>query len=311
MTDVIIPTYKPGRELFELLNRLQNQTAQIRKIILINTEERYFRELTEGIDFFEKYPKAEVHHLSRAEFDHGGTRHKAVELSGSDIFVLMTQDAMPADKFLIERLTACLTGRVAVAYGRQLPASDCRETEKITRMFNYPEQSRVKRKADLETMGIKAFFCSNVCAAYRRDIYDESGGFVRHTIFNEDMIYAAEMLKAGYEIAYAADARVIHSHNYTNMQQFRRNFDLGASQAMHPEVFGGIASESEGKKLVKATWQALKKEGRRRCFPGFLLQCCYRYTGYLLGKHYDRLPEKWILACTDNREFWKNSGESS
>ena len=55
--------------------------------------------------------------------------------------------------------------------------------------------------------GIKTFFCSNVCAAYRREIYEELGGFVRHTIFNEDMIYAAKAVEAGYSVAYAADAQ--------------------------------------------------------------------------------------------------------
>ena len=34
-----------------------------------------------------------------------------------------------------------------------------------------------------------------MCAAYRRDIYEELGGFIKHTIFNEDMIYAAGAVK--------------------------------------------------------------------------------------------------------------------
>ena len=56
-----------------------------------------------------------------------------------------------------------------------------------------------------------------------------------------------------YAIAYVADAKVIHSHNYNCTQQFKRNFDLAVSQADHPEVFGGIRSESEGIRLVKQT----------------------------------------------------------
>ena len=72
------------------------------------------------------------------------------------------------------------------------------------------------------------------------------GGFPRRTIFNEDMIYAGGLIKNGFAIAYAADARVIHSHNYSGRQQFHRNFDLAVSQAEHPEVFGGLASEGEG-----------------------------------------------------------------
>ena len=75
----------------------------------------------------------------------------------------------------------------------------------------------------------------------------------------------------GYAVAYAADAKVIHSHNYSCMQQFHRNFDLGVSQAEHPEVFEGIKSESEGIKLVKQTaahlFSALRPQNESRPFP--------------------------------------------
>lgn len=73
---------------------------------------------------------------------------------------------------------------------------------------------------------------------------------------------AGTMIKAGYGVAYAAEAKVVHSHNYTCIQQFRRNFDLAVSQADHPEIFGGIPSESEGIRLVKSTARYLVKEGK-------------------------------------------------
>ena len=46
------------------------------------------------------------------------------------------------------------------------------------------------------------------------------------TLFNEDMIYAATAMDAGYAVAYVPEAKVVHSHNLTPMQQFHRNFDL-------------------------------------------------------------------------------------
>ena len=100
--------------------------------------------------------------------------------------------------------------------------------------------SRLKGKEDEDELGIKTYFCSNVCAAYRRDIYLKLGGFTKKTIFNEDMIFAGHAVEAGYQIAYAADAQVIHSHNYTAMQQLHRNFDLGVSQADHPRCLGAF-----------------------------------------------------------------------
>lgn len=304
--DVIIPVYKPGPELVALLKRLERQTAAIQNIILMNTEREYFEKLLERWPrFFEEHRNIKVYHLPKQDFDHGGTRHSGILHSDAEVFITMTQDAMPADVNLVEKLVEGLQDNVAVAYARQLPSKGCGELERISRAFNYPETSCVKTASDLEKLGIKTFFCSNVCAAYRRDIYDELGGFIRHTIFNEDMIYAAGAVQAGYGIAYRAQARVIHSHNYTNMQQLRRNFDLGVSQADHPEVFGRVASEAEGKRLVGEVWRRLKKKNKLYLFPGFLVQCCYKYAGYLLGKHYKHLPGKWVLALTDNREYWK------
>lgn len=307
--DVIIPLYKPGRELFTLLDRIEEQSLPVGRIILMNTGKAFFDQLTTGMDFAGKYPNVEVHHLEKEDFDHGGTRRRGVSFSHGEIFISMTQDAMPADRYLVERLVRRLSGNVAAAYARQLPGPDSSELERASRAFNYPETSRIKTKADLETMGIKTFFCSNVCAAYRRDVYEELGGFVPHTIFNEDMIYAAGVIRAGYGIAYEADAQVIHSHNYTNMQQLRRNFDLGVSQADHPEVFGDVASESEGKKLVKETWNYLKRKKKLYRFPGFCLQCGFKYAGYLLGKRYRKLPVRWVLKLTANREYWRQSVE--
>lgn len=303
--DVMIPLYKPGKELFELLNRLNKQSVPIQKIILMNTEEKYFEQLIFEHPLEEKYANVVVHHLSKREFDHGKTRHLGVKKSDADIVVLMTQDALPADEHLIEHLISHLEGNVAVAYARQLPKKDCSDIEKITRAFNYTEESRMKTIEDLPQLGIKTYFCSNVCAAYRRDIYEELGGFIRHTIFNEDMIYAAGAVKAGYAISYEAQARVYHSHNYTCKQQFKRNFDLGVSQADHPEIFANVPSEAEGGKMVKTVLAQLKerKMWKEMCY--FVLQCAAKYAGYLLGKNYARLPRKWVLSCTDNKEYWK------
>ena len=245
--------------------------------------------------------------MKKSEFDHGGTRAWAAELSDAEIMVFMTQDAVPADRNLIENLVKALEKEkmIAAAYARQLPNEMCSFVERYTRSFNYPEKSYVRTQRDLSLYGIKTFFCSNVCAAYKRDIYQKLGGFVRKAIFNEDMIYAGRLIQEGYAVAYAADAKVIHSHNYSCMQQFHRNFDLGVSQAEHPEIFAGVPSEGEGIKLVKKTINYLIQKRKIWLIPGVILQSGCKYAGYLSGKNYRKLPRKMILWCTMNREYWK------
>lgn len=300
--DVIIPAYHPGKEFATLIKRLEKQSVPIHRIIVMNTEESMWNKEWEKLS-----DVMEIHHLAKSEFDHGGTRAQAAELSDADVMIFMTQDAMPADRELLAELLKALEQdeNIAAAYARQLPNAECSFVERYTRAFNYPDRSVVKTKKDMDQYGIKTFFCSNVCAAYKKDIYQKQGGFVRRTIFNEDMIYAGGLIQKGYRIAYAAEARVIHSHNYNCMQQFHRNFDLGVSQAEHPEIFEGVPSEGEGMRLVKKTLAYLIHSGRVWLIPGFVLQCAGKYAGYLAGKKFRKLPKKFILWCTMSPNYWK------
>ena len=299
--DVLIPVYRPDGKLTELLKRLKMQNYPIHRVILMNTEEKHFPTELTGI-----WDRVEVYHLAKEEFDHGGTRDRGVRMSTADLVVCMTQDAMPADETLIEELVKPFgDSEVWAAYARQLPNEDCREVEKYTRSFNYPEQSMVKTKEDLDRLGIKTFFCSNVCAAWRREKYLELGGFVKHTIFNEDMILAGTMIKQGGKIAYCAKAKVIHSHNYSAFQQFHRNFDLAVSQTMYPEVFGGIRSESEGIKLVKKSLSYCIKIGKPWLMIQVVTQSAGKFLGYKMGQQYKSLPMWLILRCTMSPSFWR------
>ena len=112
-----------------------------------------------------------------------------------------------------------------------------------------------------------------------------------------------------YAIAYVADAQVIHSHNYNCTQQFKRNFDLAVSQADHPEVFGGIRSESEGIRLVKQTAHYLSEQHKPWLIPGMFVKSGFKYMGYRMGKAYHMLPQWLVMKCTMNREYWLEKKE--
>ncbi len=297
---VIIPVYKPNSMYVRLLKGLKYQTYPIKEIIVINTEQRYYHE--------ENYPSLEqlrVIHIKKEEFDHGGTRNAGAKMATGDILLFMTQDAVLADAHVIERLVESFDDdRVGAAYARQLPNENCNLIERYTRSFNYPKKSRVKKYSDLNELGIKTYFCSNVCAAYKKEIYEKLGGFECRTIFNEDMIFAANIIKQGYFIVYCAEARVIHSHNYTGMEQLHRNFDLAVSQADHPEIFEGIPSEQEGIRLVKKTFRYLLEKKQ----PFEMIRLIYisgcKYVGYFLGKRYRKLPIKVVRQLSMNKKYW-------
>lgn len=314
--DVIIPVYKPDEKFQDLINRLVKQSVAPKRIILLKTVEdndytgeldvssqQYYNELL--IDH-KSTSKIEVYNIKKSKFDHGGTRNYGASLSKEEIIIFMTQDAIPADKYLIENLLKSFCqDNVAAAYARQLPHENAGVIESYTRSFNYPKVSCIKSLEDIKKYGIKTYFCSNVCAAYRKNVYDSLGGFVLKTIFNEDMIMAANMINQGYSIAYQSEARVYHSHVYTYREQFKRNFDMAVSQQQYNEIFAGVKSENEGIRLVKKSLSYLMERKKYICIPDLILQSGFKYLGYKAGRNYKKIPIAVIKKISLNPGYWK------
>ena len=295
VVDVIIPVYRPEREkLTKLIDWLNKQTVKPSHVFFMQTlvEEK---EDEEVLQMLQKAENVEIVPIEKKDFDHGGTRNKGAALSRADYMLFMTQDAVPVDAYLIENLVRAMEEEeAATAYGRQLPDDTVGVIEHYTREFNYP------------AMGIKTYFCSNVCAMYRKDVYEKMGGFVLHTIFNEDMIMASKVIQAGYKIAYVAEAMVIHAHKYTYRQQFTRNFDLAVSQRQYHEIFDAVKSESEGMRLVKNTMKYLFRHGKWYLVPDLIFQSGFKFLGYRFGKKYDKLPLWLVKKFSMNPSYWRD-----
>lgn len=299
--DVVIPVYQPGQEFQKLLGRLMKQSLQPSHIWIMQTVQSEEEAVLQS-----KEERIHVLPVLQSEFDHGATRDLGMKQSEADFVLMMTQDAMPVDDKLIETLVHALDDpQIGIAYARQLARKSAGRLERLTREYNYPAESRVKSLEDAEQLGIKTYFCSDVCAMYRRSYYEEQGGFVSPAIFNEDMIMAYHMIHAGYRVAYCAEAKVIHSHDYSCMQQFHRNFDMGVSQKQYSEIFASISSEKEGAGYAKKTLQTLLMKGHFIQAFYFAMQCAFKLFGYKLGRHYERLPKALLMKCTGSKWYWK------
>ena len=277
---VIIPTLNAEKELPVLLKALREQTLPADEILVVDSESAdrtaSVAEETEGV---------RVLRVRRKDFDHGRTRDTALRETSGEIVVFLTQDAVPADRQFLENLVRPLEQEdIAVVTGRQLPKEDATPMERLVRVFNYPAESHIRSEADVEKMGIKAFFSSDVCAAYRRRIYEELGGFEYPLKTNEDMFFAARAIRNGYRVAYAADARVLHSHNFSLKEQYRRNRIQGYEIERHRSLLGDVSKVSEGIRLAGFVSGGLLKQGRLISFMHFGLDCFARLFGSRAGR---------------------------
>ena len=249
----------------------------------------------------------EVFCIDKADFDHGGTRQSGVnQLSEEEIVVFLTQDAILLGKDSVAQLVCAFENPdIGAAYGRQISVSGASLFEQHARSYNYPDESIVKTKASISSMGIKAAFCSNSFAAYRISTLQEVGGFPDHTLFAEDMLVAAKMILAGYSIAYQAGAQCEHWHDYTISQEFRRAFDIGVFHHRESWIlkkFGG--AEGEGGSLILTGLRKIAVENILE-LPVAVLKYLAKIAGYGAGRAENVLPTWLKRKLSMNRGFWK------
>jgi len=245
--------------------------------------------------------------IDKETFNHGGSRQRAIEtLTGSDYVVFLTQDAVLADSRSLKNLLKYFNDkRVAAVCGRQRPRKSAGFIEAHARLFNYPKRSFTRSMYDAEKLGLKTAFISNSYAAYRITALTEVGGFPENVIFGEDMYVAAKLLMADYKIAYASDACVYHSHDYSMSQEFKRYFDMGFFHVHNSWIrqeFG--AAEREGLKFVISELKYLSRHAFWQ-IPEGLLRTILRYAGFRLGYVERYIPLNIKQKISMNPRYFK------
>lgn len=284
---IIVPTLNPGELWVEWVKAVKMQSIPPSMVYVVDSgssDDAVVQSVNAGFS---------VTRISLSEYNHGGTRQNALSLIDSDEYVvLMTQDAILSNTDSIKNLLQPFEDKnIGAVCGRQLPRAKSGPIEAHSRLSNYPDSSSVKTFEDRNTLGIKAAFLSNSFAAYRVSALNAVGGFPEDVIFGEDMYVAAKLLESGSNIAYAAEACVYHSHDYTMPQEFRRYFDMGVLHAREPwirEKFG--TAEGAGVKFVISEFRYLF----RRAFwkvPEVILRTTLRYLGFKLGLLENKLPK--------------------
>lgn len=277
---VIIPTLNAEHEIEALLIALEGQSIRPNEILVVDSASE-----DKTIELVQKHKRVRLLEIDRRDFNHGTTRDMALRESSGDFVCFLTQDAVPVSDDYLKRLVAPMAddSDIALVSGRQLPKTDARRFEQLVRGFNYPDWPSVRSKCDIEKLGIKTFFASDTCSAYRRTAYLECGGF-EHVNTNEDMLMAARFIASGLKVAYEPRAEVYHSHNLTPSQQYARNRAVGFFLESHADDLMHASETGEGGRLVKSVSSQLLREGNFGEFVAFGVDCCARLLGNRAGR---------------------------
>ena len=220
--DIICPLYNAEKYIRNL-----HKSLEMQKGVTIN---KYRYIVTKGTDNTEQILqelKIDYELIKPEEFSHALAREKEAMKSNADILVFITQDIIIKDEYWLYNLVKDIEKNECEAcYSRQICTNNT--IEKYTREKNYPEESFVVTKKDINKLGLRTFFFSDASSAIKKDVFLELKGYDGKKLpINEDMYIAYKLIMNNYRIKYCAESKVIHSHRFTLKQIYKRYYDTG------------------------------------------------------------------------------------
>jgi rhamnosyltransferase len=169
------------------------------------------------------------------EYQPGKVLNAGMRLTRTEVAIFLNADATPQGRQWLRPLVAALRDpHTAAVFSRQIPRPHC----KAVFAADYARAFGPQR----ESVGWDHFF-SMVSSGIRRDIWTQRG-FSETLQYSEDDEYTRWCRSQGYRIVYCADSVVMHSHNYSPRQAYKRCFGeswalatMGAAKSPHLRRF--------------------------------------------------------------------------
>lgn len=221
-TSIIIPTKNGEAWLEKCLGSVRSQQGVGSvEVLLVDSGST-----DKSLEIARRYG-ARIEAIRPEEFHHARTRNYGASLATGKYLVFLSQDAIPSSNtWLAAMLRNFYDADVAAVYGRQVPDAGSTNERHDALGTMYGNERCVKEASSRARLGFKYYHFSDANAAVRREVW-ESTRFPEELKVFEDLGIAKKILDAGWKIVYEPDASVIHSHNHTTVQLFRRYFDIG------------------------------------------------------------------------------------
>ncbi len=285
-TSILIPTKNGDRWIGECLGAIYSQRGAGRvEVVMVDSGS------TDGtLEIARKYP-VRIVEIPAQDFHHARTRNYASTLTAGNYLVFLSQDAIPANyNWLKAMLQNFSDSAVGAVYGRQVPKAGSTQERHDALNTMYGSERVVKDPSTKQSLGYRYYHFSDANAAIRREVW-EATRFPEELKVFEDLGIAKKILDAGWHIVYEPEASVVHSHNHTTVELFKRYFDIGYTFERL-----GIWNERTQNSMMKEAGKLVRKKlrgnghGDRSAALGGIKTDVAKSAGFWLGVHQRYLP---------------------
>jgi len=165
---------------------------------------------------------ARIYHVPAGAYVPGRVLNQAMAATEGEFVVFVNSDCTPQnDSMLASLIEGFRDDKVAAVFGRQVPRPDCRPLMAKDTEDTYGDGARQRFWRHCFSMAL---------SAVRRSVWERMP-FREDIQYSEDIDWTWRARGQGYEIRYVPDAVVMHSHNYTVRQFYKRHFGEGRAEA--------------------------------------------------------------------------------
>jgi rhamnosyltransferase len=234
---IIMRSCNEAWALRETLPALQSQECRNWELIAIDSGS------TDGsVELLQKAKPSHFIRIRQEDYNPSRVMNHGMELARSGFCIFLNADATPQGPHWLRPLVLALQDpKTAAVFGRQIPRPDCPAVyaNDYERCFGEKRQSTRWEH-----------FFSMVSSGLRKDIWAQRG-FLAKMQYSEDDEYTRWCRAQGYRVAYCSESVVMHSHNYTPEQVYRRYF--GEARAL-AAVWAGRPSQINWPRTVLLGW---------------------------------------------------------
>ncbi len=219
---IVIRTYNEEKHIGRLLERIRRQTLNDVEIIIVDSGS------TDGTVSVAEAFGARIVKIASVEFTFGRSLNFGVQAATRELVVIASAHIYPIYPDWLESLLRPLEDqKVALAYGKQRAPESANFSEQQIFHQWYPATS-IPRQSTV--------FCNNANAAIRKSLW-EKNPYDETLTGLEDLAWAKWAKEQGYDIAYVAEAEIIHVHNETPQGVFNRYCrEAMAFKQIYPEA---------------------------------------------------------------------------
>jgi rhamnosyltransferase len=204
---IVIRAYNEEKHIRRLLEGIRQQTIKDVEIILVDsgsTDETV--SVAESLD-------ARIVRIPSSEFTFGRSLNLGIQEATRELIVIASAHVYPVyPDWLASLLYPFENEKIALSYGKQRSPETGRFSEKQIYHQWYPDVSKPRQATA---------FCNNANAAIRKSLWRQNP-YDETLTGLEDLAWGKWAKEQGYDIAYVAEAEIIHVHNETPEGVFNR-----------------------------------------------------------------------------------------